>query len=285
MPTYNCRDLIADTLHPLLAAPGYFQELIIIDNGSNDGTKEFIQNRYPDITLIANSHNRGASAARNQGIDRAQEEYILCMDCDVMLSKGFFKNLKRILKKLPESVAAISPKTIQSGTDKIFSCGLAVSSLLRTHDIGKNKDTASLGKRKPIDGPNTCCAIYRKKYLDLVKEHSYFDEDFFFIGEDADLALRFKEKGFLCLMFPQLTCSHRGKSSGFSDQRRRYFSFRNRLYMILKHYRGKNMASFFIRSFFYDVIRTVHFFLTNKYAFNIFSDLYEKWQKEKNNHI
>lgn len=285
IPAYNAKPHLERLLLSLPAGSCRPEQIIVIDNGSDDQTAEFMRTHWPKIELIHNEINQGASFARNQGIDRAQGEYILLADCDVEFTDDFFIQLKDLLNRIPEKVAAISPQIIQADSQKIFSCGLFISSLYRTYDLRKNE--ARLNGTEPftIHGPNSCCALFRRRSLGHIKKLTYFDNDFFFLVEDADLALRLKEAGLECLCFPQLVCRHHGQSSGFSCQRRRYFSFRNRIYMIIKYRRTKGFLRFFLRSFLYDIPRTVHFFLTNRYAKNLFRDVRQKWKNEKTHHI
>lgn len=280
IPTYNSQSLIESTLDTIDISSDYLKEIIIVDNGSRDATVDIIKNRYPKVILITNLENRGASAARNQGITIAKGKYVMCMDCDVRLKENFILNLIHILTTLDDSVAAIAPQIIQAHTEKLFSCGIVISDILRAHDLGKNMAKDSLGSNLTIDGPNSCCAIYRKTALDAIKEKSYFDEDFFFLFEDVDIAFRMKKKGFKTLYASKLYCYHSENSSGFSPQLRRYLCFRNRLYLICKHVKEKRVL-FFLRSLPYDLLRTIHMLFTNRYTWKIFKDLYCKIKNEK----
>jgi len=201
-------------------------------------------------------------------------------DCDIIFTKDFIPYLIDKLKSLSEDIAAVSGKIINGYSQKIFSCGLKVSSLYRAHDLGKNKLPKTFNHSFEIDGPNSCCAVFRRSVLDEISENGYYDQDFFFLFEDVDLALRLKlkhKKSFFC---PDLVCFHYPQSSGGTRQYRQYLCFRNRWYIILKHNQGLRLAGFLAKSFFYDLVRTFYFCLTNRYSLKAFKEIYARYQKE-----
>jgi hypothetical protein len=276
IPTYNSKEYLERALDSIFIQNRRDVEVIVIDNGSSDNTYEFIKKRFPQVKLIRNAQNRGPAQARNQGIERAGGQYLMFMDCDVILERNFFSNLEKEIHSLGPQIAGISPKIVDEDTKRIFSCGLRITSIYRVYDIGKNKNPDTFSTPFFITGPNSCCAIFKREYLEKVKEKYYFDDDFFFLFEDVDLALRLKNKRFKCLFLPQIICYHSKNSSKLSLPRRKYLCFRNRLYMILKYNKGRGLLFFFLKSFFYDFPRVIYFFLTNRYAFSIFKDLSKK---------
>lgn len=285
IPTYNNKPCLEKTLKSIFTQQSKGIEVIVVDNGSQDGTYPYLKKYFPQIKIIKNEKNMGACYARNQGMKIAEGDYTMFMDCDVELEKDFFLKLERVLANLPSDVGGISPKIINKTSQKIFSCGLLISSIYRTYDIGKNKSPQYFSSSFYIDGPNSCCAIFKREVLEKIKEKNYFDEDLFFLFEDADLALRLKKKGYNSLFIPELLCFHYGNSSHTAKQKRRYLCFRNRWYIILKNHRGKKLFKFLGKSFFYDFPRTIHFFLTDRYAYLILKDLLKKFRDEKNYHL
>jgi len=282
IPTINGEEYLKKSLDSLYLQQAISNfEVIVIDNGSISNSQNFIKQRYSNFSLIVNQKNMGSSFARNQGLALAKGDYILFMDCDVELEEGFLSSLISILRDTPEDIAGISPKIIDKESGKIFSCGLFISSIYRVYDIGKGKSPEEYSQALPIDGPNSCCAVFRRSYLEKIKRTDYFDNDFFFLFEDADLALRLKKRDYKCLYTPELTCYHQKGSSGISLEKRRYLCFRNRLYMIFNNNNFIETLNIFAKSFIYDLFRTLHLLLTNKYGFRIFSDLIKKHKNEK----
>ncbi len=279
--TYNSKNYLEKSLHSIFSQKNEKKfEVIVVDNGSSDNSEKFIRTNFPSVKILRNERNRGASYARNQGIEISTGDYLMFMDSDAYLGSNFLPFLEYVLEDIPQDVSAISPKILNADSNKIFSCGLHISSIYRSHDIGKNRPSDEFRSSFFIDGPTSCCAIFKRGCLEAAKDkNGYFDNDFFFLFEDTDLALRLKRAGHKSIFMPQLICCHYGNSSDTPSQLRRYFCFRNRLYMVLKNNPGGKIFLFFLKSFFYDTLRTLYFFLTNKYSFLLFKDLAKKAKK------
>jgi len=282
IPTYNSIKHIRKCLDSIFTQLPRDTEVIVIDNNSTDFTTDLIERDYPEVRIIRNKTNMGSSRARNQGIEASSGDYIIFMDSDAYLKGGFFSALERILKRIPSYVSSVSPKILKSDSNQIFSCGLYVSLLYKTYDVGQGMREDLFSKPFVVDGPNSCCAVFKREFLEKMKQkRGYFDEDFFFLFEDAEMALRLKERGYQTLFAPELACYHYGNGAGIPDKYRRYLCFRNRLYAILKTKNKSRFASFMLRSLFYDFFRTAHMALTNRHFFKIFKEISRKIEVEK----
>jgi len=243
-------------------------ELIIVDNGSNDKTIDMIKGNYDSVILILNNENLGASKARNQGIDIAKYEWILTLDNDVALEKGFLSRIQGLIKSLPKDIGIVQPKILYPDKKKIYSCGLYLSWMRRFYDIGKGKkDVGQYSKAKEIFGACSAAALYRRDMLDDIREGTgYFDERFFFLVEDVDLAWRAQKKAWKAQFYPELTCYHSGDSSLTNDKMRQYLCFRNRYLMIEKNEGWKNYTLRILPLLFYDLPRLAYLFISNPYC-------------------
>ncbi|MFH1791928.1 MAG: glycosyltransferase [Candidatus Omnitrophota bacterium] len=279
IPVFNRLKSVTRCLDMIMSQARSDIEVIIIDNGSSDDTARVIPETYPGLVFIHNNMNMGASFARNQGIRAAKGEYLIFVDSDAYPDRDFFSALDNILADLPGDIAAIAPKILRQNDGCIFSCGLRMSPILRVFDVGRGRPGRECARPFEVDGPNSCAAVIKKECLEAIRENGqYFDETFFFLFEDVDMALRLKAAGFRTVFRPELIFYHSGDGS-FSSQRRRYLCFRNRWYLILKRYRGKGLAAFLMRSFFYDFARTAHFALTNRYFFKAAKDILARAQE------
>ena len=81
IPCFNRRHTLARALNSVFAQTSPTQEVIVVDDGSSDGSAELVASDYPQVTLIR-QRNRGVSAARNRGIDAAEGDWIALLDSD-----------------------------------------------------------------------------------------------------------------------------------------------------------------------------------------------------------
>ena len=99
IPTYNCRPFLEEGLVSVLEQLPEDYELIVVDDGSSDGTLSVLaryEGRYGNLQVCPREH-RGASGARNAGLDRARGDYIAFMDCDDCLREGFLPESRPLL--------------------------------------------------------------------------------------------------------------------------------------------------------------------------------------------
>jgi len=236
IPTFNSAAFIIPCLDSILSQITPKTEVIIIDNGSKDSTISLAQKRYPQARLIANKTNLGACVARNQGLAIAEGEWIITLDCDIILRNNFLAQTANLIKTLPEKTGSVQFKILRASQNKIFSTGIKRDILNRFHDIHKGSSSSGFDSAKDVFGACCAAALYRRKMLEDVKDkHGYFDERLFFLFEDADIAWRAKRKGWSCMYYPQITCFHHGNSSSTDKKARQYLSFRNRQRLILKN--------------------------------------------------
>lgn len=263
--TYNSAKFIGHCLDSIFRQKGQDFEVIIVDNGSCDGTKNFIKKHYPQVMLIENQRNLGPCRGRNQGIKLAQGGWILTLDCDVTLKDDFLSEVNKQLKNLPERIGMVQPKILTSDKQRVYSCGVYLCWSRRFYDIGsQQKDNEKFRQSKIIFGPCAAAALYSRKMLEELKEDTgYFDERFFFFVEDVDLAWRAQKKGWKALFCHQAICYHSGHSSKYDKHLRQYLCFRNRFYTIIKNDGFLKYGIKFLPLFAYDLPRLFYLVVIN----------------------
>ncbi|OQA58380.1 MAG: Poly-beta-1,6-N-acetyl-D-glucosamine synthase [Candidatus Omnitrophica bacterium ADurb.Bin277] len=213
------------------------KEVIVVDNASSDGTKEFVKKNYADVRLIENPGNYGASKARNQGIEASSGDWVLSLDSDVVLEKNFLKNFTRTATALESTAGMIQPNVLNAAGREVYSHGIRLTVFRRFYDLNRGKPRSCSGEvEKKIIGPCSAAAFYSRRMLDSLKESTgYFDERFFFLVEDVDLAWRAWRAGWRTKFCPESVCFHSGNGSNTDIAARRYLCFRNRRLMIQKN--------------------------------------------------
>jgi GT2 family glycosyltransferase len=242
-------------------------EVVIVDNASSDKTLEIIQGYFSRVRLIKNSQNLGASKARNQGVECSSGDWILSLDSDVVLRDNFFEKFASAQKGFPGDVGMVQPNILNVDGKTLYSQGIYLSAFRRFHDLnrGRPKDGVGLTGKKII-GPCSAAAFYRRSMLDKLKERTgYFDERFFFLVEDVDLAWRAQRAGWKVLFCSQMECSHAGNSSGTGEKFRQYLSFRNRHWMIVKNEGFWGRVRVYALSAPYELARGIYLAIFNKY--------------------
>jgi len=266
IPTINGLRFLKEGLNSIFSQDLSDSEVIVIDNGSQDGTVEFITDNYPQAILKINSGNLGVCKARNQGIEISKGEWILTLDCDVILTPQFLKNLLDFTNRQEKSIGAVQPKILYADKKTIYSCGIYLSFFRRFYDIGKSRPASDFDKPQEVFGACSAAALYRREMLEEVKEPTgYFDERFFFLVEDMDLSWRAQNRGWKTVFALEAICYHFGNSSGYNGKFRQYLCFRNRFYSIIKN---EGLTRYFIKIFpwlFYDIPRFFYMLLTNPY--------------------
>lgn len=264
--TYNSISFIRPCLNSVYTQDYPEFEVIVIDNNSKDGTVELIKKDYPQVILIENRQNLGACKARNQGIDKSKGEWILTLDCDVILEKDFLNKIVRFIEESKSSTGMFQPKILNMDRKTIYSYGIYLSKLRRFYDIGKGKlDNGKLNGPEYVFGACSAAALYKRQMLEEVKEDTgYFDERLFFLLEDADLSWRAKEKGWKAYFCPDAICYHSGNSSNTPRGLRQYLCWRNRNLILEKHSLNKIESS--MVAFVYDLPRLLFLLFANSYV-------------------
>jgi GT2 family glycosyltransferase len=201
--TWNSRQHITACLESLReAAPGYRGDLIVIDNGSEDGTPEMVRALAPGSRLVQNQLNRGVAAARNQGLALARSPVSIILDVDTVVQPGAFARLLRFLDETP-SVGVCGPRLVLPDQTIQPSCQLFPTVI----DKIVRQLPARLGERwlreveladwdhtgvRDIDYVVGACQAIRMSALYSV---GWLDERIFYGPEDVDLCLRMRLRG------------------------------------------------------------------------------------------
>ncbi len=223
MLTFNQLDLskkCLDSLERFTAVP---YELIIVDNGSNDGTVDFL-NQYrsgkKNVRCIFNSENLAFSKANNQGIREAKGEYILLLNNDVILTGGWLKRMQKCLE-ISNRVGAAGPCTnVASGPQKI-SPGYEDLSELQNYSCAFAIKNA--GRWINCHRLNAFCFIIKRE---VVEQVGLLDERFGPGGfEDYDYCLRIRQAGYKIMLAGDVYVHHIG-GQGYEPNNMNYNDLR-----------------------------------------------------------
>jgi len=213
--TWNSKNLIPECLNSLLGQIPSDTEIIVIDNGSTDGSKELIRKRYPDIFLIENAENRGVGPARNQGLRIARAEHILVLDIDTIVQPGAIQALIQGMENHPE-VGLSGAKLISPNGELQYTCRdfpTIWSKLFRQlPQVFQDRFLAD-EELYNWDHSTPCyvgyvigaCQVIRRKAMEEV---GFYDERIFYGPEDVDYCLRMWQSGWRVLYNPEAVIVH-----------------------------------------------------------------------------
>ena len=223
-PNYNGERFLKAFFESLNDDSEIIGEVIIVDNASTDGSREYIKNNsfnFP-VKLIENSQNVGFSPAVNQGIRKAQYEYIFSLNNDTEVKKGSIKALADLMSS-DDSIFSIQAKMLQyDNKELIDDVGDEYNLLAWTKKTGENHKSEEYTEVCEIFSACAGAAMDRKS---LLNEVGMFDDNFFAYMEDVDLAIRSRIYGYRNLMCPDAVVYHIGSATTGS----RYNEFKVRL--------------------------------------------------------
>jgi GT2 family glycosyltransferase len=213
--TWNSCALLDACLAALPAATASLaSETIVVDNGSTDGTVEWLARRT-DLITILNPSNRGVAPARNQGIRAARGAFLALLDDDTVAAPGALATLVAHLKATPE-VGLAGPKLVGPDGNLQYSCRrfpTLLDKLLRRLPQrfgGAVADDVELrwwdhASVRAVDYVIGACQVIRRTALDEV---GLLDERIFYGPEDVDLCLRLQRAGWRVDYVPQAVIMH-----------------------------------------------------------------------------
>ncbi|MDQ6707587.1 MAG: glycosyltransferase family 2 protein [Acidobacteriota bacterium] len=230
---WNRKPLLRACLASLRGQTSPAAEIIVVDNGSDDGSAEMIASEFPGFRLIQNSSNRGFCAANNQGIHAANGELIALLNNDAEADANWLAALGSVFLNAPSIGMAASKILVYEDPRRIDKVGHLI------YPDGQNRgrgtgalDEGQFDRVEEVLWPDGCAAMYRKDMLDRI---GGFDDDFFAYGDDAELGLRARIAGWKCVYTPHAVVRHhRGSTLGLKSARRLRLIERNRVLLAVK---------------------------------------------------
>ena len=222
---WNTRDRVMRCLASLPRdSPGVSREVIVVDNGSVDGSAEALR-RQPEIQLICNGGNVGYAAAVNQAYRASSGELVLLLNSDVELPPGALNSLEQFLSDHP-AAAGIAPLYVNpDGSPQPFhfrfptfrmtlANGSPLVSKLLPGSVGKLREYRMLdddfSRPRPVPQPSASCLLLRRSFL---SEDRIFDERYPIFFNDVQLARSLDERGLLLWVTPDAQVVHAAHSS------------------------------------------------------------------------
>jgi GT2 family glycosyltransferase len=235
-----CLDAILSQTHPV-------DELIVVDNASQDESRGLLRAQYPRARVIALERNDGPAPARNVGLRAARNRWVLLVDNDAVLAPDVLGKLIAAASQAPKaaicqprSVLDAEPSTVHYDGGRFHYAGLfSLRNFYCPLELAEGRGTLA------VDGAVSVALLTDR---DVLLEWGGFDESFFILFEDLDLSLRLRLVGFEILSVEDAIVRHRAGTPGISFREagrypdsRIFFHSRNRWLTLIKNYRFRTL--------------------------------------------
>ncbi len=221
-----CLDALRDQTYPHL-------EIIVVDNASTDDSRSLLADRYPEVTVIPLSENRGFTGACNAGMQTAHGEFLALLNNDTQVDPGWAVAVVEAFGRHPEAGLIASKMLLFNERDRFHTAGdlYRVDGRLINRGVWERDE----GQYDQEDYVFSACggsSAYRRELLDQI---GLLDDDFFFSCEDMDLAWRAQLAGFRCVYTPQAVVYHHLAATG-GGVTASYYDGRNMIWILIKDY-------------------------------------------------
>ena len=205
-------------------------EVIVVDNGSNDGSPMMVAKEFPAAKLIANTENLGFAAANNQAIRVARGRYILLLNSDTIVLGDVLRESVRYLKE-HEEVGVLGCRVLNTDGSVQLTCSRLPSLLnltLLASGLFRLSQPAFFGRyqlrgwqRDSERDVETVTGCYMMLRREAIQQVGLMDESFFFYGEETDWCKRFQQAGWKLRFAPVGEIIHHGSLSSRKCNHRR----------------------------------------------------------------
>jgi len=212
-------------------------DVILVDNGSSDGSAEYVETSFPLARVIRLDRNYGFAAANNAGIAEALKDrevrYVAALNNDTEVEPRWLEELVKAAE-MHEEVGSLAPKILFDRPRNVICCtGICIYRDCDATERGRLEvDRGQYEEQEEVFGPTAASALFRRRMLEEV---GLFDDDYFAYYEDVDLAWRARLAGWKCLYVPTAVVYHvlGGTSRQFAAFKA-YYMERNRIWNLLK---------------------------------------------------
>lgn len=235
IPNWNGKLYLEGCLSSVMAQTYPDFEVVLVDNGSTDGSAEFVARRFPQVRIIRHDENLGFAAGNNTAIRATRSPYVATLNNDAQAKPTWLDALVEAMES-DDQVGMCASKMLYAHRPEIIdSAGLSpdVAGIAWNRRWGEHDVDDDAGPTE-VFGACAGAALYRRAMLHQI---GLFDEDFFSYLEDADLAWRARLAGWKCLYVPSAMVYHvHSATGGVGSPFKNYLLGRNKIWTIVKNY-------------------------------------------------
>ena len=232
---YNGSHLLKECLESLSRQTYTDFEIIVVDNGSTDGSVELVKNHFPEVHILVNETNLGYGEGNNRGIMHSKGRYVVLLNNDTKVHHCWLEELIKVAEE-DSSIGMCASKILNYDNPEIIdNTGLLMYPDGLARGRGRlEKDRGQYDTLEEVFIPSGCAALYRREMLE---EIGLFDEDFFLYLDDVDIGLRARLAGWKCIYVPDAIVYHKysATTEPYSPLKA-YLVERNRIWIVIKYF-------------------------------------------------
>lgn len=234
IPNWNGKHLLKICLPSLKRQTFKDFEVVIVDNGSKDGSIEYIEKYFPEVKLIKLEDNIGFAPAVNLGLKICVGEMMVLLNNDTEVDKDCLKNLVKASKR--KDISFIAAKILNFKNRKLIdSAGDYIDAVGHADNFGRGeKDSEKFNKPGPLFLATAGGSLFKREVFEKI---GFFDHEYFAYMEDVDFCLRAQLAGIKGWYEPKAVIYHihkatSSKNPGFTE----YLQYRNMTLTVLKSF-------------------------------------------------
>jgi len=239
---YNGKNFLENCIESIKSQTNGNYEIVVVDNASPDNSGRKIALKYSEHKFILNEKNVGVPEGLNIGIKNSSGEFIILMNNDIKVTKGWLENFFYAYEK--HGLALYQPKFLKMNEPEILD---GTGDMINLFGFGFARDKGQKNNEEHNEieevsyASGTCMFLPRK----IIDEIGYFDKKLFAYHEELDFGWRARLCGYKSFYVPQTIIHHFGSAGWGWSEKKFYFLERNRWFVILKNYSLKTITRLF----------------------------------------
>ena len=239
IPNFNGRDMLGRCLESLQAQVPAPAEIIVVDNGSNDGSCDMVKSRFPSVKLIALDRNTGFATANNTAAAATDCEFLLLVNNDCIAQEGW---LAALVASMDDRTGAVT-SSMRNVHDRALldSAGGAIDDMGFSWDRGQGRPASDFQERSEVLFPCGGATLLRRSALE--EPSTVFWDRLFMYLEDVDLGMRLWTRGWKVVYEPGAITLHEHSATGSKfPYLKEKACVRNRLLVMRRHVPSSKLA-------------------------------------------
>lgn len=270
IPHYNGVSFIDECLKSVYKTTYKQIEVIVIDNGSTDGSQAHIKKKYPQVKLIQSARNLGYAGGCTYGFEKSNGEFVVFLNNDTTVDKNWLTHLVKAAKN--KEVAICQPKVLAMRQPTHFEYAGAAGGYMdrwgytfcrgRLFDVCE-KDAGQYDQQVEIFWASGVCLFAKRKVLE---EIGAFDPSLFMYYEEEDLCWRAHLRNYKVIFVPEAKMYHYGEKTAKNYPFRKYYYFhRNHNILLIKNYAASSLLKVLPKKWILDGIMAGYFMLIGQW--------------------